>query len=316
MAGAVRQKRCAGDSCGLISKAPICRVSFSSSPNYGVPILRNANLQDANLNDANLQDAGLRGADLRGAKLGTADGLTPEQLVNACGAKSTDLPSGLTIRHCPDEKSIRQNELTIVDSPGLVIAPPRPRHPSAAAWRRSRDRSSPAPASGRCWSWSLASTASIQPRSRRCWPAIARADADWVREVRDLHRHMFADVWRWAGRLRTSPRNIGIDWWEIPAALRMLLDDAKARIDQKAYPPDEIAVRFHRRLTQVHPFPNGNGRHARLIADLLVMQLGGDRLSWGQGNLRDAGETRKRYIDALHAADRHDIGPLLLFARA
>lgn len=134
--------------------------------------------------------------------------------------------------------------------------------------------------------------------------------------VRSLHLHMLSDVWRWAGRFRTSERNIGIDYWEIPVALRMLLDDSKTWIEHKAYPPDEIAVRFHHRLTQIHPFPNGNGRHARLIADLLIMQLGGERFSWGQGSLREPGELRKRYIAALKAADNHDIEPLLKFARS
>ena len=95
-----------------------------------------------------------------------------------------------------------------------------------------------------------------------------------------------------------------------------MLDDTKAWIAYKAYPPDEIAVRFHHRLVQIHPFPNGNGRHARLMADLLAMSLGGERLSWGSANLQDASAVRRRYIAALQAADNHDIGPLLAFARS
>lgn len=134
--------------------------------------------------------------------------------------------------------------------------------------------------------------------------------------IKDLHRHMLGDVWRWAGRFRTSERNLGINHWEIPVALRVLLDDAKTWIEAKAYPPDEIAVRFHHRLTQIHPIANGNGRHARLIADLLVMQLGGERFSWGRANLRDAGDLRTRYIAALQAADGYDIAPLVEFARS
>jgi len=134
--------------------------------------------------------------------------------------------------------------------------------------------------------------------------------------ITDLHRRMLGDVWRWAGRFRTSERNIGLNHWEIPVALRTLLDDTKAWIDQKAYPPDEIAVRFHHRLVHIHPFPNGNGRHARLMADLLIMQLGGKPFTWGNDNLAAVGELRRRYIDALHAADDHDIGPLLAFARS
>jgi Fic-DOC domain mobile mystery protein B len=134
--------------------------------------------------------------------------------------------------------------------------------------------------------------------------------------VKDLHRRMFGDVWRWAGTFRTSARNLGIAYYEIPIALRHLLADANAWIAHQAYTPDEIAVRVHHRLVQIHPFPNGNGRHARLMADLLVMQLGGERFTWGRVTLQDAGEVRRRYIDALQAADQHDLVALLAFARS
>ena len=134
--------------------------------------------------------------------------------------------------------------------------------------------------------------------------------------VKDLHRQMLGEVWRWAGKFRTSERNIGIAYWEIPVALRILLDDTKAWIEYKTYPPDEIAVRFHHRLVQIHPFPNGNGRHSRLMADFLVMQLGGERFSWGRQSLSDAGTLRTRYVQALQASDSGDNGPLLAFARS
>jgi Fic-DOC domain mobile mystery protein B len=146
--------------------------------------------------------------------------------------------------------------------------------------------------------------------------ALSRRNLLSEKFVKDLHRRMLGDVWRWAGRFRTSARNIGIDYWQIPVALRQLLDDAKAWIEYNAYPTDEIAVRFHHRLVQIHPFPNGNGRHARLMADLLAMQLGRERFSWGRDSLRAAGAVRARYVEALRAADDHDIGPLLVFARA
>jgi Fic-DOC domain mobile mystery protein B len=113
-----------------------------------------------------------------------------------------------------------------------------------------------------------------------------------------------------------SERNLGIVFHEIPVALRQLLDDTRAWIEYQTYPPDEIAVRFHHRLVLIHSFPNGNGRHARLMADLLVMRLGGERFSWGSANLQDAGTVRQRYIAALRAADDQDIGPLLAFARS
>lgn len=82
------------------------------------------------------------------------------------------------------------------------------------------------------------------------------------------------------------------------------------------YPPDKIAVRFHHRLVFIHPFPNGNGRHARLMADLLVERLGQPRFTWGSRSLIDASETRQRYIAALQAADASDYAPLLAFARS
>ena len=111
-------------------------------------------------------------------------------------------------------------------------------------------------------------------------------------------------------------KNLGFPFYEIPTAIRQLLDDSTAWIDSKAYPPDEIAVRFGHRLVQIHPFPNGNGRHSRLMADLLVMRLGGERFSWGSAHLQAGGSVRRRYIDAVRAADEHDIAPLLAFARS
>ncbi len=148
------------------------------------------------------------------------------------------------------------------------------------------------------------------------WALGRRHDLLNEKFVKSLHKHMLGDVWRWAGKFRTSARNIGIDYWLIPVELRHLLDDTAAWIEWKAYAPGEIAVRFHHRLVLIHPFPNGNGRHSRLMADLLVMRLGLERFSWGRVNLRDPGVTRARYIDALRAADNHDIGPLLEFSRS
>ena len=126
---------------------------------------------------------------------------------------------------------------------------------------------------------------------------------------------MLGDVWRWAGDFRTTERNLGIPHYEIPMALRELLDDVGLDKEERVC-LDEIAVRFHHRVVQIHPFANGNGQHARLMADLLVMQPGGGRLTWGSANLQQAGDVRKRYIESLKAADDHDMGPLLAFARS
>jgi Fic-DOC domain mobile mystery protein B len=133
--------------------------------------------------------------------------------------------------------------------------------------------------------------------------------------LRDLHRRMFSKVWKWAGTFRNSPRNIGVDHWLIPIELRNLLDDARYWVEHATYPPDETAARFHHRLVWIHPFPNGNGRHARLAADLLAVQLGRKPFSWGRANLAAAGDVRRRYIEALRAADEHQMEALFTFVR-
>lgn len=134
--------------------------------------------------------------------------------------------------------------------------------------------------------------------------------------VFDLHRRMFGDVWAWAGSTRRTDKNIGIDPLHIHVQLGGLLRDARYWTEHGSFPPDEIAVRLHHGLVAIHPFPNGNGRHARLMADLLIAELGDAPFSWGGGMLRDVGELRAEYIAALRAADGHDFAPLLAFARS
>jgi len=134
--------------------------------------------------------------------------------------------------------------------------------------------------------------------------------------LRGLHRRMFTEVWRWAGEYRKTERNLGILPHLIQPELIQAINDARYWVDHKSYEPDELAVRFHHKAALVHPFPNGNGRWARLAADLLVTGQGGARFSWGGVNLQAPGEARKAYIDALHAADNHDLGPLVTFARS
>lgn len=134
--------------------------------------------------------------------------------------------------------------------------------------------------------------------------------------VAQLHTRMFGDVWKWAGAWRTTPRNIGVEAYRIGTDVAALLDDVRYWVEHETYPPDELAVRLHHRLVAIHPFPNGNGRHSRLMADLLIERLGGTPFSWGSGGLTDSGGLRRRYIAALRAADNHDIGPLLAFARS
>jgi Fic-DOC domain mobile mystery protein B len=131
-----------------------------------------------------------------------------------------------------------------------------------------------------------------------------------------LHKRMLGTVWRWAGSYRTSERNIGIEAWRIPAELAQLLDDVRFWIAAETYGPDEICIRFHHRLVAIHPFPNGNGRLARMAADLLAVRLDRPRFTWGRSALVTPARARATYIAALQAADRHDIEPLLQFARS
>jgi Fic-DOC domain mobile mystery protein B len=136
------------------------------------------------------------------------------------------------------------------------------------------------------------------------------------RFLTDLHKRMFGRVWRWAGKFRHTERNVGVDSYRIATDLRKLLDDSRYWIEHNTYPLDEISARFHHRLVYIHPFPNGNGRHARLATDLLLVALGQSRFSWGRTSLVNPGETRHAYVVALRAADGRDIRPLLEFVRS
>lgn len=148
------------------------------------------------------------------------------------------------------------------------------------------------------------------------WAFARRRDVLKESFLLSLHKRMLGQVWRWAGTIRNSDRNIGMAFHQIRPQLRLLIEDAGYWLENGTFPPDEIAVRFHHRLVLIHPFPNGNGRHGRLAADLLAVRLGQARFTWGRVNLVEPEETRRRYIAALRAADAHAIRPLLDFARS
>jgi Fic-DOC domain mobile mystery protein B len=140
-----------------------------------------------------------------------------------------------------------------------------------------------------------------------------RGDPLNERFIHTVHGRMFNQTWKWAGKARRSDKNIGVRWYEIPVHLNQMLGDVRVQIEHNAYTPAEIAARYHHRLVAIHIFPNGNGRHARLMADLLLMQLEGRRFEWGRESLTAANELRARYIAALRAADAGDCQPLLTF---
>jgi Fic-DOC domain mobile mystery protein B len=131
-----------------------------------------------------------------------------------------------------------------------------------------------------------------------------------------LHRRMFDRTWKWAGQFRQSEKNLGLPWVEIPVAIQSLCDDISYQVAHLSYPLEEAAIRFHYRLVTIHAFPNGNGRHARLAADLLCVQQGHPALPWGASNLAVRGAVRSAYLNALKDADGGDFAPLMNFAVA
>ncbi len=133
--------------------------------------------------------------------------------------------------------------------------------------------------------------------------------------IKDLHKKMYGDVWKWAGEFRKSGKNIGKKWKQIGIELRTLLDDTKYWIDNNTFSPEEISIRFKHRIVAIHCFPNGNGRHSRMMADIIMESIFGEEIfSWHQSNMVKTDDTRKEYIAALRKADNGDINPLIEFA--
>lgn len=138
--------------------------------------------------------------------------------------------------------------------------------------------------------------------------------------VMKLHENMFSQVWKWAGKMRRSNKNIGVMKEQIMNDLGQLLKNTEWWIENKTFPIDEIAARFHHRLVQIHVFVNGNGRHARLMTDLLLEKNGANKFSWGSlsdpSPIEVEGVKRTEYIAALKKADSDDFSDLIKFARS
>lgn len=132
--------------------------------------------------------------------------------------------------------------------------------------------------------------------------------------IRRLHKELFGNVWSWAGRFRLTGKNLGVDPTAIGVELRNLLDDTNYWIEHDTFDRLEFAARFHHRLVQIHAFPDGNGRHARIMTDVVLERLLGEkRLGWGNTSLDDQGKVRTTYIGALRQADKGHYGPLIAF---
>ena len=137
------------------------------------------------------------------------------------------------------------------------------------------------------------------------------------RFIKDLHKRMYGDVWKWAGSFRNTEKNLGIKSFLISVQLKQLLDRALFWYENNTFTPDEMAVRFKHELVSIHCFPNGNGRHSRLMADLIMEKLYKEPfLTWGSSNLVKANDKRKAYIDAIKMADNLDLNSLILFAKS
>ncbi|HBS88587.1 MAG: cell filamentation protein Fic [Bacteroidetes bacterium GWF2_38_335] len=134
--------------------------------------------------------------------------------------------------------------------------------------------------------------------------------------VRELHKKMFSDVWEWAGEFRKTNKNIGVEKYQIAICLRQLLDDSLFWLKNKTYTDDEFAIRFKHRIVTIHCFPNGNGRHSRLIADIIISQIFGKPVfSWNRYDLNKRGVARTNYLTAVRQADKGEINSLIVFAR-
>lgn len=131
----------------------------------------------------------------------------------------------------------------------------------------------------------------------------------------ELHLRMFDRTWAWAGSFRQSGKNLGVPAEQVRIALHVRLADAEFWLAEGVYALDEIAARLHYHLVLVHPWPNGNGRWARLMADAFLHAERRPRFSWGGDDLVRATNARADYLAALRAADHGDFSLLLAFVR-
>lgn len=137
-----------------------------------------------------------------------------------------------------------------------------------------------------------------------------------VTSLRKLHLKMFSLTWQWAGQFRRTQTNIGVSPEQIPIRVEQLCGNTRYQIEHNVFPWDAMAVRFHHELVLIHPFPNGNGRHARLATDLLLERNGQSRFTWGSRSLTESSAVRQEYIEALQEADNGNFEPLLHFIRS
>lgn len=138
-----------------------------------------------------------------------------------------------------------------------------------------------------------------------------------VEFIKLLHKKMFGELWNWAGEFRNTEKNIGVECSLIQTELKNLLDETENWIANKTYPADEIAMRFKHRLVSIHCFSNGNGRHSRLMADIIVEHIFNREIfTWSNSNVSESAKIRSEYINAIKLADQGNMLRLLGFARS
>lgn len=129
-----------------------------------------------------------------------------------------------------------------------------------------------------------------------------------VEYLRELHSRMFNDVWDWAAQIPSTElqNEFAASVPGIRPQLSILYADAiEYWLNDKRMTPEEFAVRVHHRVVKIHPFRNGNGRHSRLLADLLLSEnFGLETFTWGGSAQLGAGDLyRQPYLEGLKAAD-------------
>ncbi|MBI2609015.1 MAG: mobile mystery protein B [Deltaproteobacteria bacterium] len=137
-----------------------------------------------------------------------------------------------------------------------------------------------------------------------------------IQLIKHVHKEMFSETWEWAGEFRKIETNMGLPPYQISSEIKKLCDDINVWPIEPEKQVIENAVKLHHRLTHIHPFKNGNGRHARLMANLYLYNHHLSLLPWGACPLNKKDATRKKYLIALKEADKGEFNKLIQFAKS
>lgn len=129
-----------------------------------------------------------------------------------------------------------------------------------------------------------------------------------------LHREMFGHVWSWAGEIRTCDLNIGVPYFQVRQELYNLAEDL-ATWRKFGHDFVEQAARLHFRSVRIQPFLNGNGRWARMLANILLKQNRSPIVEWPEEVIGTESTVRNEYIAAIKEADGGDDEPLIALHR-